>query len=240
MAKLLAALIALTVALLGAYAWIRLDVPIERVRVEGPLADAERIQVSEVVTANLRGGMLGADLESLRLAIESLSWPRFVTLRRVWPASLSIRVEKAMVVARWNSAYLTADGQVVQMPSGDQSLPILNCALSAPKDALETYLRMSIVAADEGLVLKQLDENELGEWTLTFADGVTLMLGAERLTERFGRFATVYRQELKARFDEVAHLDARYASGLAVRWELGSATGNALAANNPTRDGHGI
>lgn len=218
MARLVVSMIALLVSILAAYAWIRLDVPIERVKVEGRLAEAERVQVRQVVDASLNGGMLGADLDELRIAIEALSWPRFVTVRRVWPAGLQISVEKAMVVARWNQAYLTADGQVVEMPTDQLGLPILNCATSQPKAALETYLRLSIIASDAGLALAMLEENELGEWMLKFPNGVSLMLGSERLSERFERFVVVYRQQLQARFDQVAHVDARYASGVAVRW----------------------
>lgn len=218
MARLVVSMIALLVSILAAYAWIRLDVPIERVKVEGRLAEAERVQVRRVVDASLNGGMLGADLDELRIAIEALSWPRFVTVRRVWPAGLQISVEKAMVVARWNQAYLTADGQVVEMPTDQLGLPILNCATSQPKAALETYLRLSIIASDAGLALAMLEENELGEWMLKFPNGVSLMLGSERLSERFERFVVVYRQQLQARFDQVAHVDARYASGVAVRW----------------------
>ena len=240
MARILAVLMTLLLTILAVYAWIRLDVPIERVRVDGQLAEAERAQVRAAVDGNLSGGMLGADLDGLKAAIEALSWPRFVTVRRVWPSGLQISVEKAMVVARWNHAYLTADGRVVEMPSDLEGLPVLNCATSEPKAALETYLRLNIIAADAGLALAALEENELGEWMLKFPDGVTLMLGSERLSERFERFVIVYRQALQARFDQVARVDARYASGLAVSWVNSVAAADGITTPLGKSSQHGI
>jgi len=46
--------------------------------------------------------------------------------------------------------------------------------------------------------------------------GMTLVLGSEALRERVARFVTVYAGELAARADEVARVDLRYQSGLAV------------------------
>ena len=83
---------------------------------------------------------------------------------------------------------------------------------------MEIFHRLSEASSPQGLEISELSENELGEWSLTFTEGVTLKLGAEELPERLARFLSVYTQRLAQRFDEVAQVDARYANGVAVSW----------------------
>ena len=198
--------------------WVQLDGPIGRVKVEGKLDDSERDQVRGVVAGALDGGLMSADLETLRAEIKALSWPRTVSIRRQWPDTLIIEVQKPTVVAVWQDAYLGSDGQIVKLPGKQDNLPIFDCRISEPRFAMQIYHRLSKQVDRAGLDIERLSENALGEWTIMFADGVTLMLGAEQADERLGRFLTVYEQRLVMRFDQVAHVDARYANGVAVSW----------------------
>lgn len=223
MDKVLAVVLSLVLVGVATILYRHLDRPVVRVSVAGQLDDAEREQIRSAVREHLSGGMLSADLDGLTQGILALSWPRGVSIRRSWPGTLRIDVEKPAVVAGWQDAYLASDGQVVRLPGGRADLPRFECSLAEPRRAMEIFHRLSRAGARDGLKVERLTENPLGEWGVELAgtDGssaVTVVLGAESIQERFERFLVVYRQHLVARLGEIGHVDARYDNGVAVSW----------------------
>ena len=199
--------------------WAQLDKPVRSVRVLGMMSEAERQAIQEVVMSNLSGGILSLDADELVAEIQSLSWPREVLVRRVWPDALTIDVQRESVVALWgDGGYLTSDGKVVQLADGPEGVPYLAASLSTPRQAMELYQLLTLRVAEADLAIVRLEENQLGEWLLTFDSGMTLALGNEALTERLSRFLLAYRRALATRAATIAHVDTRYDNGLAVRW----------------------
>ena len=224
MSKLVTCLVILSLSGLVLVVYLQLDAPIEQVTVSGRLDEAERQQIREVVGEVIDGGMLSADLHGLKSGILALSWPRSVTIRRAWPGGLGIEVEKPMVVARWQDGFLASDGKVVPLPGSQVDLPRFNCRSAEPRVAMEVFHELSEAGAAHGLAITQLNENELGEWSLKLteidrADELEVRLGAERVAERFDRFLIVYRQKLKGRDARIGPVDARYDNGVAVSWQ---------------------
>lgn len=218
MARLIAVSSVLLLLVTGVAAWRLLDAPIVSVTVRGDLDSAERLQVEQALKRNLRGGLLSVDLLEIRNALNELSWPRRVSVRRVWPDGLVLSLEKALVVAGWGADYLTIDGEVVQLAAQYNELVHFDCRHTSPKAALELYQRLQRDVSGAELKIAHLQENDLGEWTLTFNNGINLNIGASELDERIQRFVAVYLSELSGRVDQVAAVDARYANGVAVSW----------------------
>ncbi len=214
-------LVLLPVVLLVAVgaSWIALNEPIRAVRVEGTLTQGEQEAIRNVVTRSLDRSLLSLDLDQVTQQIRSLSWPREVSVRRIWPATLLIIVEKEAAVARWGSKeFLTSDAKVVRLPQGGGTLPSFDCHLSTPKVAMEVFHQLQDVLADHDLVINVLEESVSGEWRVSLSNGVTIMLGSERLLDRIRRFTMVYNQALSKRIENLVHVDARYTNGVAVRW----------------------
>lgn len=220
MSKLLLVALPVVVLVAAGAAWIALNEPIRSVHVEGRLTNDEQRAIRDVVTQSLERRLLSVDLDRVKQRIHSLSWPREVSLRRVWPATLLIVVEKEALVARWgDEGFLTSDARIVQLAQGRGSLPSFDCRLSTPKVAMEAFHRFQEVLGEHDLVIEVLQENASGEWRITLSNGVTVMLGNQRLLNRIRRFTLVYSQALSDRIENVAYVDARYANGVAVRWE---------------------
>lgn len=234
MDRLLAVVLSAVLVGLATIIYWHLDRPVARVSVTGLLDDAEQEQIREAVRNHLTGGMLSTDLDELTEGILALSWPRGVSIRRSWPGTLRIDVEKPAVVAGWRDAYLASDGRVVRLPGLRVDLPRFECSLAEPRRAMEIFHRLSLAGARSGLKVDRLTENPLGEWgvLLTREDGsaVSVVLGAQSVQERFERFLVVYRQHLAARVAEIAHIDARYDNGVAVSWVQGDAAQPLVAA----------
>lgn len=220
MARFVAGLVSIGLLGAGVMGWLALDQPIRVVRIEGELSAPERREVQAQIAGSLDGRLLTLDLEKLRHQVLGLSWPRTVSVRRVWPDSLEVVVSKQTVVARWaDGGFLTPDGEIVTTPDAPVQVPTFECDLSSPKRAMEIYRLVQELASRAGLTVVSLSENALGEWRLDLASGLEVMLGAERLAERMQRFLLVHRFSLAQIGRQVEYVDARYANGVAVRWQ---------------------
>jgi len=233
MSRVGAVLVLVVIAAASIVLWLKLDRPVSTVRVLGQLSAEEQAQVRDALQPLLNGGLLTVDLTAVTSALAGLSWPRDVSVRRVWPGSLEVRLEKALVVAAWNEGYLTMGGDVVQLAAAEPGLVSFDCELTRPQAALELYQRLQREALPADLKIEHLRENALGEWTLTFDNTLVLTLGDTDLDERLERFIAVYRTELSDRLPEIERVDARYANGIAVSWRPEDA---ALVADA----GHGV
>lgn len=203
-------------------------VDVGRVRLEGQLTVPESRQVQEAVATVLsRPGAHGA--REVAAAIESIGWVHQVMVRLRWPDTLHVAVVRDTLAASWgDDAYLTTGGEVVPLPSDsgdggpDSDLPILSGSLSDGTETMRIYNLLNAPARDVGLRIARLDEDGVGNWTVAFADGMEVVLGSTALRERFDRFLVVYGRELADSSERVVRVDARYHTGVAVRWGSGS------------------
>ena len=199
-------------------------VDVGRVRLEGQLTVPESREVQEAVATVLaRPGVHGA--REVAAAVESIGWVRQVLVRHRWPDTLHVEVVRDTLAARWgDDAYLTTGGDVVPVPwdsgeDADSDLPILSGSLSDGAEIMRIYNLLNAPAQAVGLRIVRLDEDGVGNWAVAFADGMEVVLGSIALRERFDRFLVVYGKELANSSERVVRVDARYHTGVAVRWE---------------------
>ena len=151
------------------------------------------------------------------------------------------REDIAKAVKESTGRDLTIDGEVVQLAAQQNELVLFNCRHMSPKAALELYQRLQRDVAAVDLKIAQLEENALGEWTLTFSNGINLNIGADELDARVQRFIAVYSSELSDRVDQVVSVDARYANGVAVSWHEEPTVQLAMGmADHQTRTENGL
>ncbi|MDE0271258.1 MAG: FtsQ-type POTRA domain-containing protein [Gammaproteobacteria bacterium] len=220
LSKLGAVAALLGLAAVAAWIYVSLDRPVRSVEVVGALAPAEAAEVQRRLTELKPGRLLSTDLGALREHLMALSWPRLVQIRRVWPDTISIRIERQLVVAKWGGeGYLTAGGELVSGLDRAVSVPLLDCEIASPQKALEIYRHLQDIAAEDGLEIRSLVENALGEWRLELGNGVRAHLGADALRSRMARFMQVHRHLAQVNAQPVRYLDVRYANGAAVRFD---------------------
>ena len=209
--------------------------PLSTVRVQGELTAAESDQVRAAVTAELaRPGWRGAG--AVARAVRDLPWVREVRVRRHWPDLLHVAVTHQTVAARWGEdAWLATGGSVLSAPRdpGDprlRGLPSLRAAVSDGRRAMQVFDMLNGAARAAGLRIARLEESDAGDWAATLADGPTVVLGAAHLAERFARFLAVHRSVLRGADRLAERVDARYHTGVAVRWGQASATAAGIGA----------
>jgi len=238
MRKLLAVAAITALLAVATGGWLAIDRQIRVVKVEGPLAASEAAEIRSSIEEVLNGRLLSLDVSKLRKRVMELSWPGGVSVRKVWPDTVVIRVSRRTVVARWAEAgYLTPAGEIVSTPNGPLDVPVFECALSTPRQAMEAHRYLQYMAEDAGLVISRLSENRLGEWQLEFSypgagahsmeypagleldlAGPTVMLGAGGLRDRMERFLEAWSRLPMERVNRVDYVDLRYGTGVAVRW----------------------
>ena len=202
-------------------------VDVKTVRLAGDLTHAEGQQVQAAVASILtRPGFNGAS--DVVGAVEDLDWVRDVQVRRLWPDVLHVKVSRQTLAARWGDdgeLYLTTGGNVVALPPEDRDpllhrLPVLKASHASSAEAMRLNTLLDEIARTGNLTLDRLEQDETGNWTATVAGGIEVVLGNSSLGERFRRFLVVHRRALLPEIARVARVDARYETGVAVRWRI--------------------
>ena len=219
--SLVAALMLVAVVGAGTAGLLRfLDTPVELVRIAGDLTEIERQEIRAAVIETVDSAVTG--VVDVVAAIEALGWTRDTRVRRIGSGVIDVSVKREALAARWgNAEYVTTAGEIVgapRPPDPEETLPTLSGTLSTSGEAMQVYGKLSARLADLGLMLKSLEETEVGGWRLILDDDVTVLLGAEDINGRLERVLAVYANALTHRMEKVDRIDARYGSGVAVRW----------------------
>jgi len=221
------------VAMATTAVWRYLHTPVELVRIAGDLTEIERQEVRAAVIETLDSAVAG--VVDVVEAIEALGWTRDTRVSRIGPGVIDVSVRRESLAARWgNAKYVTTGGEVVGapgLPVEEETLPKLSGTLSTSAEAMQVYGKLSARLADVGLTLKTLQETEVGGWELILEDDVVVMLGAQDINGRLERVVAVYEDALALQMEKVDRIDARYGSGVAVRWRDELAEEALLARN---------
>ncbi len=208
------------VATVATQAYMSLQaLPVQQITVTGELAHTQRDAVQALVQPALVGGFLKADLEGIRAELEAMPWVFEANVRRKWPASLEIHVVEQLPIARWGEqGFLNHEGGIFHSERGAQwqELPLLSGPEGTARPLMATYRRMVDILSPLGLAIRELAVDERGQVEAVLDGGVTVALGSREFLPRIQRFVQLYRRELAPRARELARVDLRYATGVAV------------------------
>ena len=195
--------LAAAIAFIAFAGWRFAATPFQDVQLPRTLsaAEAKRVQrVIERVRARADAG-----LKELVAALEALDWVRAARARRLWPGA--VRIDLDLRAAPPPSVAASAAGATTQ----------------------RIYEALNPAIADAGLTLAALQRTELGGWRVVLSNGVPILLGDAALSNRLARALAVYDDQLAERVERVDRIDARYASGVAVRWRPVAAVAQTVA-----------
>jgi cell division protein FtsQ len=192
--------------------------PIRAVEVRGA-AHPETRQAVGAAVARLSGGLFSVDLEAARLGFEAMPWVRAASVQRVWPDRLVVELEEHVPAAAWNGlAVLNVRGEVFPVRPWP-GLPAFQAPEGTEREVASRYAEFAKLLGAEGWRIVGLKVDARRAWQLTLADGVTVDLGRERLSERLQRFVTFY-PLAAGTMTGISRVDMRYPNGFAVRGEV--------------------
>lgn len=219
------ALVALFIAVLVAVSSTLKDpqhFPIREVRIEGDLVHLVEADFRARLAGVTEQGLFSVDVHALRAHLLEEPWVREVSIRRVWPHTLMIRVTEQVAVARWNQGQgVNVQGQTFDPPDADLAADLPQ--LSGPPGSIDTVLAtvqvVDVWFERMGLAQTSVRLTDHGDWWIGIAGGQTLVLGHDDLTPRLHLFSLAFKNYLRAQWDQVARIDMRYPNGMAVQWK---------------------
>ena len=209
---------------MGGAVWLLLQweprlLPIRVIQVEGELHHHSSQLLRETLSERLRGGILTADLATLKVAAEDLPWVGRASLRRVWPDTLRVRVEEHRPIARWNQdGLVTAEGVVFRPHGGTipPGLPLLGGEDKRAPEIAARYLKWRDQLMRVGHLIQGMSVDARGDWRVELTMGTELRLGTGSVEERLVRYIASVSQLESA--GQPLVVDLRYSNGFSVKW----------------------
>lgn len=198
-----------------------LIVPIRHINVEGQISHVNP-QALQAVLSSVAEHSMFADLHPLQERVKALPWVKTVEIKRVWPNALIVSITQVEPMARFNDNWLlSTDGSVFIPPSlaGLEQLPLLIGPQDKALFLWQGYRVMSDLLKPAGLTIWRLSLSPRFSYEAVLNNGLILYLGASQVTERLQLFIKVYQQQLAPKVNQIAYVDLRYASSLAISWK---------------------
>jgi cell division protein FtsQ len=204
--------------------WVmeNLNNPIAVVKVEGNFQRLSEQEIETALQPYVATDFLAVDLDNIQQVVRALPWVSNVTVRRIWPDGLSIKVKEEMAIARWGEKQLLDEEGRVFSPEHLQEdvmgLPVLNGPDGYEKKVMEQYERIGQLLHPLNRRITHLTLAARGAWDLQLDDGMKVMLGRDHLMEKTQRFIRLYQAELAQSTTPILAVDVRYNNGIAVQW----------------------
>ncbi|HEY5636658.1 MAG TPA: cell division protein FtsQ/DivIB [Burkholderiales bacterium] len=215
--------LALLALLAGALHWLARSAlfPLREIAVHGALLHADPAELRAATLARVRGNFLTVDLASVRASLETQPWVRRVTVRRVWPDRLEVRIEEHVALARWgDDALVNIHGERF---SGDLDarLPVFAGPAGTEGELARRYRAFGKVLAPLGAGLNRVVLTPRHAWRLELDSGLGIVLGRDvpghSAEARLARFVALYPETLGKLSRRPLSVDLRYPNGFALQ-----------------------
>ncbi len=208
-------------AVLGMLLAVGLDQPVRSIVIDGPFQRVAAVEVQQAALDALKGGIVSADLDRLRKAVEALAWVDRARVQRLWPDRIRVEIVEQQAAARWGEdGLLNTRGEL--FASGVRHVPPELPRLDGPEGTEEQVAQRYLAIQDRlsqlGFQVVALRLDPRGAWELDLSTGVTVRLGRRQVDERMDRFVQFGAPVISGRAAEVRYVDMRYSNGFAIGW----------------------
>ena len=188
----------------------------------GKITHVQPQQISALVNAYGKVGLLALDPEQLRIAMESLPWIYRARVRKVWPDRLDLWVEEQRPAVRWGEqGYLNLDGIYFDADGIDfqqQPLPLID---APQQDTVAVYQQLQrlteILSVTSPAAVARMEVDQRGAVSIYLRSGLAIHLGRRAIEKRLRRWmaqSTVVMSRFK---DQVNGVDLRYERGMVLQ-----------------------
>ena len=235
------ALLLVAVIVVAAY-WIHEKIqdpslmPVKSVVLDGSFEHVKRSELESIISRAMNGGFFTLDVGQIQSALKQLQWVSAVTVRRVWPDVLVIKIEEHVPFAHWGDGKLISEQGELFAPQLEEPIPDLSqidAEAQFAADVMQRFRQISELLQGEAVVAK-LRRNARSGWTVWLTSGVRIELGNNKVIERLAR-ASLLLDHFAGRIATLDVIDARYSGGVAVRMRQQSNTTNEKT-NNKTNE----
>jgi len=217
-----------SIALALALDWLKLPAakplskPIGYVRITGAFQQLAKDELKDALLPLVSSGFFATDMKAVQQAVVELPWVKSVSVRRVWPDTIDIKVEEKVPVVRWgNDSLMTAEGVLFSPKNVDGfgHLVKLDGPVRLRLKLLEIMKGVNTALADRALALAEFHANERESWTIKLTTGPVILLGRDGQLEKLQRFLRTLPLLQQEQVAAMALVDLRYPNGYAVAWK---------------------
>jgi len=211
--------------------------PFKKVELVNQLENQKSKQLQRMTGNMMNGGFFSINVDQLRADLLSrLPWVKSVSVRKVWPDKLLLKIIEHKPVARWlsveksnklNETQLLSQSGIVFNPvlTDKQErqfaqMTLLTGTNSNAEKVLTNCAQINKRLKQLGLGIKQCGMNERRSWKLKLSlnNDLDLKLGKEKIMQKLERFINVFSGQLKQYLSSVESADLRYSNGFSVKW----------------------
>ena len=195
--------------------------PITKIRLSGQFKELNTEVLEKKLEVYLGQGFFSVDIQSIQQHLSSNPWVQNVSVRRIWPNQLQVRVKEKQVIARWDEQHLlSTQAQIFEANSQPyQSLPLINGYSGQTVELLQRYQQMQQQFAVHGIQITEMREDTKGSLNLLLNNHLSVSLGAVDNELKIEHFLAVYAPQIKPRAEHIEHIDFRYSNGFAIAWK---------------------
>lgn len=201
------------------------SLPIKYVRTEGVFQYLSKDEIKTVLQPLVMTGFFDADMQAIHSVVSTLPWVDTVTVKRIWPDAIDIKVREKKPYARWGENSLITEQGVIFTPKNMEQFQTLT-VVTGPElqqvKVLEIMKGVKTALADQSMELAEFSVNDRWSWKIRLANGLEILLGRNEQLKKLQRFLktlTILGQE---QVEQIAIVDLRYPNGYAVSWKPGT------------------
>ena len=195
--------------------------PINKIRVSGNYQQINTDNINTILDSNLGKGFFSVNIKSIQRSINLQPWVDTVSVKRIWPRELHVRLIQKKAVARWDSENLLSQ-QAVIFKADSQAfnhLPLISGYSGQSKELLQRYNQIQHEFSRHGIVVTEMSEDSKGALSLLLNKKIKVSIGSENRDMKLRHLLAVYAQQIKPRTEQIKHIDFRYNNGFAIAWK---------------------
>jgi cell division protein FtsQ len=201
------------------------SLPIKYVRTEGVFQYLSKNEIKAVIQPLVMTGFFDADVQAIHSAVSTLPWVDTVTVKRIWPDAIDIKVREKKPYARWSKNSLITEQGVIFTPNNSEqfhNLTVVTGPELQQEKVLEIMKGIKTALADQSMQLAEFSVNDRWAWRIKLATGLEILLGRNEQLKKLQRFLKTLAVLKQEQVDAMAIVDLRYPNGYAVSWKPGT------------------
>ena len=215
------------------------SLPIKYVRTEGEFQYLSKDDVKDILQPLVVTSFFDADMQAIHSAVSTLPWVDAVTVKRIWPDAIDIKVHEKQPFARWGKGALITESGVIFMPNINiliQNLITVTGPELQQVKVLEIMKGIKTALDDHSMELAEFNVSDRWAWKIKLVTGMEILLGQDEQLKKLKRFLKTLTVLTQGQLDAMAVVDLRYPNGYAVSWRPGTIEIDWKAFANPNNE----
>ncbi|MFI3136482.1 MAG: FtsQ-type POTRA domain-containing protein [Methylococcaceae bacterium] len=197
-------------------------VPIRYVRIEGVFQYISKETLKKTLLPYVLTDFFSVDVQEIDKAALQLPWIKSVSVKRVWPDAIDIKVSEQFPIVRWGeNGLLNLNGELFTPDNVEQfnNLPLIQGPKGYEARLLEIMKGLEIDLSDRALHLTEFKVNERRAWDIILQNGIEIKLGRNGQLRNFQRFLKTLDLLGQDKIASIAKVDLRYPNGFSITWK---------------------